>query len=149
MGALMLGLMTASAMAVAATGAGTASASAAANASATAAATAAAPPVASAAPAALTAGAATFQQKCAVCHTPEAHGHGLSLKRIVGRQAGSVASFDYYSPGMKAAGFKWDAERLSAFLADPGKYIPGSSMKASVPDDAERAALVDYLTQHP
>ena len=93
-------------------------------------------------------GAATFQQKCAVCHTPEVHVHGLSLKGIVGRQAGSVTSFDYYSPGMKAAGFQWDPARLSAFLADPGKYIPGSAMKVSVPDADERAALVAFLTHY-
>jgi len=97
---------------------------------------------------ALSPGAAAFQQKCAVCHTPEVHVHGLSLKGIVGRQAGSVTSFDYYSPGMKAAGFKWDPERLSAFLADPGKYIPGSAMKVSVPDAEERAALVTFLTHY-
>ena len=102
-----------------------------------------APSTAQTAPAA---GAQAFAA-CRACHTLNKGGRngvGPNLNGIIGRQAGSVAGFNY-SPAMKASGLKWDDKTLNEFIAAPMKKVPGTRMPIGVADPAKRAALIAYL----
>lgn len=93
------------------------------------------------------AGEKLFRQ-CRSCHAvePDKNRVGPSLHGIVGRTAGSVASFPGYSEGLKAAGFAWDDARLDAYLTNPKTVIPDSRMVfAGLPATADRANLIAYL----
>ena len=87
-------------------------------------------------------------QACEVCHAiapGSAPRIGPSLRGIVGRPVAGVAGHGY-SPAMRAAGGTWTVDRLDAFLTDPRRYLPGTSMAyAGLHDDADRAALIAYL----
>jgi cytochrome c len=92
-----------------------------------------------------TAGKAVFSQ-CAACHSIDgSNGVGPSLKGIEGRQAGTFAGFRY-SRAVKGAGYIWDAEKLSTFIANPQEALPGNVMPFSgVADVKLRADLLAYL----
>ena len=85
---------------------------------------------------------------CEVCHAiapGSAPRIGPSLRGIVGRPVAGVDGHGY-SPAMRAAGGTWTVGRLDAFLTDPRRYLPGTSMAyAGLRDDADRAALIAYL----
>ncbi len=87
-------------------------------------------------------------QRCTACHSVEAgapSAAGPNLHGIVGKVAGSAEGFPY-SEALAAADFEWDATSLDAYLADPGGFLPGSEMDVgTVTDEAQRAAIVDYL----
>ena len=91
------------------------------------------------------AGGMAFQQ-CAECHSPGiADGAGPGLKGVVGRRAGSKDGFAY-SPALAQSKIVWDDRTLDAFLANPQKAAPGTTMAYAGDDDAkERADLVAYL----
>lgn len=95
-------------------------------------------------------GQAVFQA-CQSCHSLDAGKKGMAgphLKGLRGRVLGAAEGFDY-SPGFKAVraqGLSWNAERLTAYLADPDMVVPGGWM--SPPgglSEADRAALAAYL----
>ena len=77
-------------------------------------------------------------QSCAGCHdlTPaQAKLVGPPLYGIYGKK-----------PQMGGVKFtKWDKKTLDAFLADPQKVKPGSTMPINVPDAKERAAMVKAI----
>ena len=91
------------------------------------------------------AGGMAFQQ-CSVCHSPGASdGVGPGLKGAAGRRAGGKPGFTY-SAAMGKSTVVWDAATLNAFLADPKKVVPGTTMAYPGNDDSkERADLVAYL----
>jgi cytochrome c len=93
----------------------------------------------------------TAFQVCAACHgtKPGEKRMGPSLAGIAGRKAGTVAGFAY-SEAMATAKFKWDDERLSAYLAKPQQVVPGTRMIfRGVPDPAQRQAIIAYLKSLP
>ncbi|EIZ79728.1 cytochrome C class I [Novosphingobium sp. Rr 2-17] len=93
------------------------------------------------------AGEKTFKQRCAVCHTvaPGAKaGVGPNLRGVVGRKAGTSPGFNY-SASMKASANVWNAASLDKYLASPGKVVPGTRMVISLPNPADRAAVIAYL----
>jgi cytochrome c len=92
------------------------------------------------------AGAALFQQRCAVCHSVVAGQNkiGPHLAGVIGRKAGSVKDARY-SAAMKASGIVWTARSLDPYLAAPAKVVPGTQMMINVPDPAQRAAIIAYL----
>lgn len=94
------------------------------------------------------AGKAVYEAKCAVCHSVvagEGSMIGPHLDGAIDRKIASVPDFAY-SPALSAHDGNWDMETLSAFLAAPQKFAPGTRMGfAGIPDEAERANLIAYL----
>lgn len=87
--------------------------------------------------------------RCAMCHdlNTGANRLGPSLKGVFGRKAGSAAGFAY-SPAMKSKGVVWSPASVDAFLAAPGRYVPGNKMAfAGLPNPQDRANLTAYLRQ--
>jgi cytochrome c len=82
-----------------------------------------------------------FQLQCRFCHDDDSL--APSLAGVFGRKAGST-SFDY-SPALKGKDVVWDEASLDAFLKNPQEFAPGTKMGLSVPDDAARKQIVDYL----
>lgn len=89
-----------------------------------------------------------FRQQCGICHQAGEGdgdgGPGPSLRGVVGRKVGGDANFGY-TQSLSDSKENWTADSLSAFLADPGKTKPGTSMPIAVQNDADRADLVAYL----
>ena len=94
-------------------------------------------------------GAALFKQQCATCHTTNASDpprQGPTLFNIVGREAGTAEGFRY-SAGFATAKFKWDEQRLDAWLTDPQAMIPGAVMPYKQSKPEIRTAIVSYLKE--
>jgi cytochrome c len=75
-------------------------------------------------------GRAVFAAQCAMCHPASRNDPtilGPPLFGVVGRKAGSFASYAY-SPTMHSAGFVWTDDRLHAFLPAPAKMLPRIKM---------------------
>lgn len=92
------------------------------------------------------AGETAFSQ-CIACHTvePGVNRIGPSMAGIVGREAGSVAGFNY-STAMKDSGITWTPEKLNQFLENPRHVVPGLRMAyAGMKDGQKRADLIAYL----
>lgn len=68
-------------------------------------------------------------KKCAACHAVEEGKKkvGPTMFGVWGREAGAVEGYKY-SKAMGEAGYAWDEEHLSGFLASPKKYLPGTKM---------------------
>ena len=88
---------------------------------------------------------------CAACHQVgegAVNRIGPHLNGLVGRRIGAIEGYDY-SDVMVEAGAEadvWSEAALSAFLANPRDYMPGTSMVFRGMREAEdRADLVAYL----
>ena len=66
---------------------------------------------------------------CAECHSFEPRSNEAS-PTLSGLWARKIASTDYarYSAGLSAKQGRWDAAALEAFLADPQRFAPGTTM---------------------
>lgn len=76
------------------------------------------------------AGKAAFTP-CASCHQigPGARGgFAPQLNGVLGRKAGSTPDYAY-SPALRQAGWIWTEPRLAAFIHDPDKVVPGTTMR--------------------
>jgi len=96
--------------------------------------------------AAVAEGAALFAQRCMACHSAEPGQisyTGPNLAGVVGRPAASTQF--RYSPALRNSGLTWTPEELDAFLASPLAKVPGTSMYISLPDAAQRQAVIAYL----
>lgn len=87
-----------------------------------------------------------FRQRCSMCHSvvpsqPKPLAPGLS--GVVGRKAAST-QFNY-SAALKASNLTWTKPNLDRYLSAPMRMVPGTRMAVSVPDAAQRAALIKYL----
>ena len=92
------------------------------------------------------AGAALFEDRCAICHTAMGGGQGPSLVGVVGRKAASAKGFAY-SAALKASVLSWTAANLDVFLTNPGKAVPGTAMPIRVSDATQRADLIAYFAE--
>ncbi len=90
------------------------------------------------------AGRAVFAAVCADCHRLHHAKVGPPLAGVFGRRAGAVAGYPY-SAALAGAGFRWDASRLSAWLADPQQAVPGALMPFRLPDRMRRGDVIAYL----
>ncbi len=86
--------------------------------------------------------------QCRACHELQPSGAALvgpHLGGLVGRKVAGVEGFGY-SSALREQSFAWDRARLDAWLASPGKMVPGNTMAfAGIAGEADRAALIAYL----
>lgn len=88
--------------------------------------------------------------QCRTCHYPEkgyGHHNGPSLWNVFGRKAGTAEGYTHYSDSMKNAGFVWTPELLDFWLANQGRFLPGSTMVVFETTPQQRADLIAYLKQ--
>jgi cytochrome c2 len=92
---------------------------------------------------------ALFATLCSGCHTAvegAAHGIGPNLWEVAGAPVASRGSYGQYSSALFKLGGHWDSKRLDAYLAQPQRVAPGTTMQfPGVPDPAERRQLVEFL----
>lgn len=85
---------------------------------------------------------------CKACHSFDAGGPnmiGPALFGFFGKGAGEHEGFDY-SPAMQAANFVWTPRALDAWLAQPGRFLPGNRMTfGGVTRQQDRDDLIAYL----
>lgn len=89
-------------------------------------------------------GARVYQAKCSACHSLDANKIGPAHRGVFGRAAGGVPGFGY-SAGMKSSGIIWNDATLDQWLQGPQKLVKGARMYFTLPDPAERAAVIAYL----
>ncbi|WP_164115354.1 c-type cytochrome [Sphingorhabdus sp. Alg239-R122] len=85
-----------------------------------------------------------YQMKCGACHSLDKNRIGPRHRNIVGKQAGTVTGFKY-SNALKRLKAQWTDENLDAWLENPGKFAPGTSMGFRVKKANERKAIIAYL----
>ncbi len=89
-------------------------------------------------------------QVCRACHSLDRGGPnmiGPALHGFFGTRAGTRSGFDY-SAAMRNADFAWTPEALNAWLAQPGRFLPGNRMTfAGVYRQQDRDDLIAYLLQ--
>jgi cytochrome c len=78
-----------------------------------------------------------------MCHSPEA-GAAPGLDGVVGRKAGTAAGYAA-SAALKGSGLTWTPANLDAFLADPAKRVPGTTMPNPFVNPADRGDIIAYL----
>ena len=83
---------------------------------------------------------------CAPCHStkPGENKLGPSLAGVVGRKAGTEPGFSY-SPALKAQDITWNEASVNEWLQGPGKFVKGTKMIYSVPDEKDRQDVIAYL----
>ena len=85
---------------------------------------------------------------CKACHSLNAGGPnmmGPALFGFFGKEAGAQAGFAY-SPAIRAAEFVWTPRALDAWLAQPGRFLPGNRMAfGGVANQQDRDDLIAYL----
>ena len=90
----------------------------------------------------------TAQLGCVACHSFNEggkNGLGPNLYNVVGHPQAAHEGF-VYSAALKAKGGAWDYENLSAWLAKPATYAPGTKMSfAGIADPQARANVIAYL----
>src|SRR5690606_30032490 len=87
--------------------------------------------------------------KCISCHTIEqggATGIGPDLFGVVGSGIGTHAAGFAYSSALGDIGGQWTYERLDEWLANPGRFAPGTKMSfAGLSRPEERANVLAYM----
>lgn len=97
----------------------------------------------------LSAGEVVFVKECSKCHQigeGAKNRIGPQLNGIVGRKAGSVSEFKYYSEANRTSGTIWTEENLRQFIKDPKGMIVGTTqVYKGLQDSTEIEALITYL----
>ncbi len=95
-------------------------------------------------------GKKVFEQQCSACHEigPGAKNKvGPDLNGVIGRKAGTEASYDY-SEAMKKAGWVWNESIFKEYITDPKKKLPGVKMLfPGIKDELNRDDLYAYVSQ--
>jgi len=86
--------------------------------------------------------------RCDGCHTLSDgtdHRIGPDLHGIFQRRIAAAQGYGY-SEALKSFSGSWTEKNLDAFLTNPQRFIPGTSMQVgAVPDPTERGILIEYL----
>jgi len=92
------------------------------------------------------AGEAVFR-KCGSCHKLDGtDGIGPHLNGVVGRNHAAAAGFSYSEAIAARSAEPWTPEALFAFLENPKKALPGTTMAFNgLPKPEDRANLIAYL----
>jgi cytochrome c len=94
------------------------------------------------------AGEMVFEQKCFSCHAVgdgALNKFGPQLNGLFGRAAGGLPGYGY-SKALDESGIVWDEAIFAAFIRDPRKALPGTTMPFNgLKDDQEIADLIAYL----
>jgi cytochrome c len=85
-----------------------------------------------------------YESRCIGCHSIDENRVGPAHKGVFGRKAGAVKGYDY-SPALKSSKVLWNERTLDRWLAGPEAVIPGQRMGFSVPAQADRADIIEYL----
>ena len=87
-------------------------------------------------------------KKCAACHNADpggAHALGPNLAGVLGAPVAGKPGYAY-SDALKSKGGTWDWETMSAWLANPKKFAPGTKMTfAGLGTPEDRANLMVWL----
>lgn len=87
---------------------------------------------------------------CAPCHSlePNRNMTGPSLAEVWNRKAGTLPSFERYSPALKSSGIIWEDGTLGAWIEDPQHFISGNTMNfPGLKDARQRADLLAFLKE--
>lgn len=85
-----------------------------------------------------------YESRCIGCHSIDENRAGPAHKGVFGRKAGSAKGFDY-SLALKSSNLVWNERTLDRWLADPESTIAGQKMGFTVPDEKDRADIIEYL----
>ena len=89
-------------------------------------------------------------QICRACHSLDKGGPhmvGPGLHEFFGTKVGAREGFPY-SEALREAEFVWTPRALDAWLAQPGRFLPGNRMTfAGVMRQEDRDALIAYLLE--
>lgn len=97
-------------------------------------------------------GQSLFREQCGVCHMAGEGegdgdgGQGPSLLGVIGRKVGGDPTFSY-SQALMDDKHVWTQASLAAFIANPQKAIPGTTMPVRVSAEADRADIAAYLAK--
>lgn len=92
-------------------------------------------------------GAQAFRA-CAACHSvaPGEHMTGPSLAKAWNHKAGGAEGFTRYSEPMQRLEATWDERTLDKWLADPERFLPGTTMTfPGIKDPKARRDVIAYL----
>ena len=88
-------------------------------------------------------------RRCTACHTITqggANGNGPNLWGRMGAPIAAVAGYSYSEALRGRAGDSWSWDNMSAWLASPRAFAPGTKMTfAGIADPQDRADLLVYL----
>lgn len=89
-------------------------------------------------------GKTLFEKRCTGCHSLDLDKEGPRLRGVYGRNAGTVASFEY-SDALKKTHIVWDDATLDKWLTDTDALIPGNDMAFHVTKSEERIDIIAFL----
>jgi len=89
-----------------------------------------------------------YGSRCGFCHSLDGNRFGPRHRGVYGRHVAAVPDFRY-SKALAARTFTWNDQTLDAWLADPKRFVPGTSMGARTASPQDRADLIAYLRAHP
>jgi cytochrome c len=89
-------------------------------------------------------------RKCVACHAVGEGARnkvGPHLNGIFGREAGSVAGYNY-SDAIENSGIVWEEGNFAEYVRNPREFMPGTKMAfAGLRDDQEISDVIAYLKQ--
>lgn len=85
-----------------------------------------------------------YESRCIGCHSLDENRAGPAHRGVFGRKAGSAKGYEY-SQALSRSGVVWDQKSLERWLTNPESLVPGQKMGFTVPDQRDRADLIEYL----